>query len=127
MRYAAIGDSFTEGLGDQRADGSPRGWADRLAAGLATSLGEPIWYANFAVRGRLLDLIAAEQVDPALALDPAPSAPPRPPGTGRTLPSDVRFYLRHVGPWLGRRALRRSSGDGRVPKHPQWVEVPPTP
>ncbi|MCA1943472.1 MAG: SGNH/GDSL hydrolase family protein, partial [Yonghaparkia sp.] len=26
--YAAIGDSFTEGMGDERPDGTPRGWAD---------------------------------------------------------------------------------------------------
>ena len=33
--YAAIGDSFTEGMGDERPDGAPRGWADLVAAALA--------------------------------------------------------------------------------------------
>ena len=28
MRFVAIGDSFTEGLGDARPDGTLRGWAD---------------------------------------------------------------------------------------------------
>ena len=30
-RYVAIGDSTTEGLDDPYPDGTPRGWADRLA------------------------------------------------------------------------------------------------
>ena len=33
--YAAIGDSFTEGMGDELPDGTPRGWADLVALGLA--------------------------------------------------------------------------------------------
>ena len=33
--YIAIGDSFTEGVGDERRDGSVRGWADLVALGLA--------------------------------------------------------------------------------------------
>ena len=35
IRYVAIGDSFTEGVGDEYPDGTPRGWADRLAEKLA--------------------------------------------------------------------------------------------
>ena len=50
--FVAIGDSFTEGVGDELPDGSVRGWADFLAAGLATSQGEPVRYANLAIRGR---------------------------------------------------------------------------
>ncbi|WP_367127963.1 SGNH/GDSL hydrolase family protein [Saccharothrix sp. HUAS TT1] len=73
MRYAAIGDSFTEGVGDERPDGSCRGWADLVAAGLATALGETVHYANLAVRGRLLEPIATRQLDTALALSPAPT------------------------------------------------------
>ncbi|CAL9487320.1 hypothetical protein SUDANB95_03144 [Actinosynnema sp. ALI-1.44] len=73
MRYAAIGDSFTEGVGDERADGSPRGWADLVAEGLAGALGEPVSYANFAVRGRLMEPIVTEQLEAALALSPAPT------------------------------------------------------
>ncbi|HNP16184.1 MAG TPA: SGNH/GDSL hydrolase family protein, partial [Terrimesophilobacter sp.] len=33
--YAAIGDSFTEGVGDELHDGGVRGWADLVALGLA--------------------------------------------------------------------------------------------
>ena len=33
--YAAIGDSFTEGVGDELPDGTVRGWADFVALGLA--------------------------------------------------------------------------------------------
>ncbi|QFZ24658.1 SGNH/GDSL hydrolase family protein [Saccharothrix syringae] len=73
MRYAALGDSFTEGVGDELPDGSPRGWADLVAAGLATGRGETVHYANFAVRGRLLEPIATTQLDAALALDPQPT------------------------------------------------------
>ncbi len=59
--YMAVGDSFTEGLDDWRADGSPRGWADRVAEQLAT--GRPDFrYANLAVRGKLLDQIVDDQV-----------------------------------------------------------------
>ena len=73
MHYAAIGDSFTEGVGDERPDGSPRGWADLVASGLARTRGEPVGYANLAVRGRLLAPIVTDQLDAALALDPPPS------------------------------------------------------
>lgn len=68
--YAAIGDSFTEGMGDELPDGIPRGWADLVALGLAHSLGAPVGYANFAIRGRLLGPILDEQLEPAVALTP---------------------------------------------------------
>ncbi|MFV0435408.1 MAG: SGNH/GDSL hydrolase family protein [Leucobacter sp.] len=70
MRYVAIGDSFTEGVGDELPDGSVRGWADLVAQGIADAAGEPIQYANLAIRGRLLAPIIAEQLEPALALHP---------------------------------------------------------
>ncbi|QXG77334.1 SGNH/GDSL hydrolase family protein [Modestobacter sp. L9-4] len=73
MRYAAIGDSFTEGMGDELPDGSVRGWADLVAAGLAAATGEPVHYANTAVRGRLLGPVVADQLPAALALDPPPT------------------------------------------------------
>jgi tRNA-Thr(GGU) m(6)t(6)A37 methyltransferase TsaA len=73
VRYAAIGDSFTEGVGDELPDGSTRGWADRVAAGLAAARGEPVLHANLAVRGRRLEPIVTDQLDAALALDPAPT------------------------------------------------------
>lgn len=69
VRFVALGDSFTEGVGDVRPDGSVRGWADRVAEGLALHHGE-IEYANLAIRGRLLDAIIDEQLPAALALEP---------------------------------------------------------
>lgn len=70
IRYVAIGDSFTEGVGDELPGGAVRGWADRVAEGLAQAVGEPISYANLAIRGRLLGPIIDEQLEPALALGP---------------------------------------------------------
>jgi lysophospholipase L1-like esterase len=66
----AIGDSFTEGVGDELPDGTPRGWADLVAQGWADALGEPIEYANFAIRGKLAAPIVDEQLEAALALRP---------------------------------------------------------
>lgn len=65
----AIGDSLTEGLADRTPDG-PRGWADVLAQHLADIQHTPVQYANLAIRGRLLEPILSEQVDPALELKP---------------------------------------------------------
>ncbi|WP_409328715.1 SGNH/GDSL hydrolase family protein [Trujillonella humicola] len=73
MRYVAVGDSFTEGVGDELPGGAVRGWADLVAGGLAAAGGEAVEYANLAVRGRLLEPIATEQVPAALALDPPPT------------------------------------------------------
>src|SRR5690606_5055228 len=70
IRYVAIGDSFTEGVGDEQPDGSIRGWADLVAQGLADATGEPVQYANLAIRGRLLARILAEQLEPAIDLRP---------------------------------------------------------
>lgn len=70
-RYVALGDSFTEGCGDDDADrpNGLRGWADRFAEVLAAR--EPDFgYANLAIRGRKLRPIIAEQVEPALAMRP---------------------------------------------------------
>lgn len=69
QRYVAIGDSFTEGIGDPRPDGRDRGWADRVAEELARR--EPgLTYANLAIRGRKVGQIVAEQVPQAVALQP---------------------------------------------------------
>ncbi|MFJ5955982.1 SGNH/GDSL hydrolase family protein [Paenarthrobacter sp. NPDC092416] len=70
-RYVALGDSFTEGVGDPepRSPGGLRGWADRVAEELSVGHGD-FAYANLAVRGRLLHEILEEQVGPALALKP---------------------------------------------------------
>lgn len=71
QRYVALGDSFTEGVGDAdptRPNGC-RGWADRVAEVLA--VGSPDFgYANLAIRGRKLPAIIEEQVGPALELAP---------------------------------------------------------
>jgi lysophospholipase L1-like esterase len=69
-RFVALGDSTTEGLEDPYAGASGyRGWADRLAERLA-ALDPDVRYANLAVRGRKLGQIRAEQLAPALAMQP---------------------------------------------------------
>jgi len=70
IRYVAIGDSFTEGVGDDLPDGGVRGWADLVAQGLADATSQPVQYANLAIRGRLLGPIIEQQLEPALALGP---------------------------------------------------------
>ncbi len=80
-RYAALGDSFTEGLSDpvdpaagEAGPGPYRGWADRLAelldAAQRAAGAPPLEYANLAVRGRLQRQILGEQLPAALALGP---------------------------------------------------------
>jgi lysophospholipase L1-like esterase len=70
-RYVAIGDSFTEGVGDPEptAPNGFRGWADRVAEVLSDQV-EDFAYANLAIRGRLIGQIVADQVEPAIALKP---------------------------------------------------------
>lgn len=70
-RYVALGDSFTEGVGDEEPDlpNGLRGWADRVAEELARSRPD-FQYANLAIRGRLLAQIEHEQLEPAVALEP---------------------------------------------------------
>jgi lysophospholipase L1-like esterase len=71
QRYVALGDSFTEGVGDpdpHRPNGV-RGWADRFAEVMSEH--DPGFrYANLAIRGRKLREILHEQIEPALALGP---------------------------------------------------------
>jgi lysophospholipase L1-like esterase len=70
-RYVALGDSFTEGIGDPHP-ASPnglRGWADRVADVLAQS-NPDLRYANMAVRGRTMDEIISEQFQTAVMLEP---------------------------------------------------------
>jgi lysophospholipase L1-like esterase len=249
VRFVAIGDSFSEGVGDELPDGTVRGWADLAALGWADALGEPISYANLAIRGRLAWPVVEEQLEPALALRPThlsfnaggndmlrpradiehiadafsrvlgrcdetgttlivlsganPSArlplssliqrrgdelsaavlrriqdrphvvqalnwPDRElsrpeywsedrlhmnanghhrvaarvlDAVGAGAPEDwwharaaaeseplstAAYYRRHVGPWIKRRVTRRSSGDGRRPKFPEWTEIRPS-
>jgi lysophospholipase L1-like esterase len=70
-RYVALGDSFTEGIGDPepKSPGGFRGWADRVAEVLSEGC-EDLAYANLAIRGRLLQQILDEQIEPALQLRP---------------------------------------------------------
>ncbi|MDQ1545075.1 MAG: hypothetical protein QOK08_2713 [Actinomycetota bacterium] len=70
-RYVAIGDSFTEGIGDPESasPGGFRGWADRVAEVLRAQAPD-FAYANLAVRGKLIGQIVDLQVEPALALHP---------------------------------------------------------
>jgi lysophospholipase L1-like esterase len=77
--FAALGDSFTEGLDDELPDGSYRGWADMLAVRLAAqreaagrdAVEGPFRYSNLAIRGRLLPQILAQQVPVVLRQRPA--------------------------------------------------------
>lgn len=69
--FVAIGDSFTEGVGDwdPRLPNGVRGWADRVAKQLSKA--DPSWrYANLAIRSRRLGHIVEEQIEPALAMKP---------------------------------------------------------
>ena len=69
-RYVAIGDSLSEGIGDEPwPDGTPRGWTDRLAELLAGHHGG-VDYANLAVRGQRAHEVLATQVEAALVMEP---------------------------------------------------------
>jgi lysophospholipase L1-like esterase len=70
-RFVALGDSFTEGVGDDDPSlpNGVRGWADRVAEQLM--LADTSWgYANLAVRGKKAGQVLDEQLDAALALQP---------------------------------------------------------
>jgi lysophospholipase L1-like esterase len=70
-RYVALGDSFTEGIGDPHPPSANglRGWADLVASQLADH-GRDFRYANLAVRGRTMRDVLEGQVDAAIALEP---------------------------------------------------------
>ncbi len=88
--FVALGDSFTEGVGDPRPDGTMRGWADLVAEQLAMAsssgaagnsarqcdqeqMRAPVsafHYANLAIRGKLLGQIVDDQLDLALSMAP---------------------------------------------------------
>jgi lysophospholipase L1-like esterase len=67
--FVALGDSFTEGVGDPYPDGTFRGWADRFASHLTESA-PALTYANLAIRGKLLGQVLTEQVPAATSLAP---------------------------------------------------------
>ncbi len=69
--FVALGDSFTEGVGDPdptRPNGV-RGWADRAAEVMAGH-DAAFRYANLAIRGRKMHQVLEQQVEPALAMAP---------------------------------------------------------
>jgi lysophospholipase L1-like esterase len=68
--FVAMGDSFSEGLHDPYPDGTYRGWADLVAARLAVDAGPDFGYANLAIRGKVLDQVIDEQLEPTLAMRP---------------------------------------------------------
>ncbi len=41
------------------------------------------------------------------------------------LAGEARYWWKYVVPWMGRRLIGRSSGDGRSPKYPTWTLIPP--
>lgn len=67
--YIALGDSFTEGVGDPGSDGKCRGWADRFAQRLAWQR-PGLRYANLAIRGKVAGQVLAEQVPAAITMAP---------------------------------------------------------
>lgn len=70
-RFVAIGDSFTEGVGDPNLlyPNGVRGWADRMARQLGRD--DERWeYANLAIRSKYLGEVIEEQLPDALALRP---------------------------------------------------------
>ena len=71
VRYVAMGDSFTEGVGDVDTDrpNQVRGWADRVAETIG-SVDAQVQYANLAIRGLLMHQIVEQQLEAALELRP---------------------------------------------------------
>jgi lysophospholipase L1-like esterase len=64
-RLVVCGDSYSEGMTDEIVDGHYRGWADRIADGLAKE-SPTFTYVNLAVRGKLLPQVIEDQVPIAL-------------------------------------------------------------
>jgi len=64
-RFVVCGDSYSEGMTDEMVDGLYRGWADRVADGLAKK-SATFTYANLAVRGKLLPQVIEDQLAIAL-------------------------------------------------------------
>ncbi|HUJ07545.1 MAG TPA: SGNH/GDSL hydrolase family protein [Streptosporangiaceae bacterium] len=66
--YVALGDSFTEGVGDPDPEGDRcLGWADRFA-GYLDAHRPGLRYANLAIRGKLVGEVLAEQVPAAVRM-----------------------------------------------------------
>ena len=69
VRYAALGDSSTEGMCDPDGNGGWVGWSQRLAGRMAQVHGSVQW-ANLGVRGLTCRQILTTQLAPAVALQP---------------------------------------------------------
>jgi lysophospholipase L1-like esterase len=69
IRFAALGDSVTAGLGDPMPEGGWRGWAALLAESLAPP--GDVQFSNLALSGALIRDVAAEQLPRAVSLGPA--------------------------------------------------------
>ena len=65
-RFIALGDSYTEGMSDEKKYGNYRGWADRTADVMAVSFAD-FTYANLAVRGKLVHQVVDEQIEAAIS------------------------------------------------------------
>lgn len=68
VRFVALGDSLTEGVGDPVGD-RWRGWAELLAPGLAPA-DAPVRFTNLAVSGAQTRDVLERQTPAALALEP---------------------------------------------------------
>ncbi|MGP4044279.1 SGNH/GDSL hydrolase family protein [Streptomyces sp. 2A115] len=68
LRFVALGDSLTEGVGDPVGDGW-RGWAALLADGIAPA-DAPVEFVNFAVSGSQTRDVLERQTPAALAVRP---------------------------------------------------------
>jgi len=65
-RFIALGDSYTEGMSDEKKYGNYRGWADRTADVMAAHHSD-FTYANLAVRGKLVHQVVDEQIEAAIS------------------------------------------------------------
>jgi len=73
MRYCAIGDSFTEGVGTGARDGTPEGLGDGSPRGSRHRAPSRCTTQTSPIPRRLLMPIARDQLPAALALDPLPT------------------------------------------------------
>ncbi|MFE9624350.1 SGNH/GDSL hydrolase family protein [Streptomyces sp. NPDC006527] len=69
VRFVALGDSLTEGVGDPVGDGW-RGWAALLAGGLSGRPGERVEFTNLAVSGAQTGDVLERQLPAGLGLRP---------------------------------------------------------
>ncbi|WP_326779781.1 SGNH/GDSL hydrolase family protein [Streptomyces longwoodensis] len=73
VRFVALGDSLTEGVGDPTGDGW-RGWAALLADGLGAGPTTPVRFTNLAVSGAQTRDVLERQLPAALGLRPEVAA-----------------------------------------------------